>query len=209
MAYGAYMPKGSSIVGTAATIALLDTGVALMSGMVIFPLVFANGLESSAGPGLMFITLPIAFGQMIGGQIFGTIFFVLVSFAAITSSISLLEPAVAWVVEKTRLGRARGAVLVGFIAWLLGLGSALSFNLGAEWTLTNGMNFFDVMDYVSNNILLPLGGILIAVFTGWLLSEDQLQAQLAEDQGALPVWRFLTRFIAPLGVLIVFVVTIF
>jgi neurotransmitter:Na+ symporter, NSS family len=209
MAYGAYMPKGSSIVGTAATIALLDTGVALMSGMVIFPLVFANGLESSAGPGLMFITLPIAFGQMIGGQIFGTIFFVLVSFAAITSSISLLEPAVAWVVEKTRLGRARGAVLVGFIAWLLGLGSALSFNLGAEWTLTNGMNFFDVMDYVSNNILLPLGGILIAIFTGWLLSEDQLQAQLAEDQGALPVWRFLTRFIAPLGVLIVFLVTIF
>ena len=209
MAYGAYMPKGSSIIGTAATIALLDTGVALMSAMVIFPLVFANGLESSAGPGLMFITLPIAFGQMVGGQIFGTIFFVLVTFAAITSSISLLEPAVAWVVEKTRLGRARGAVLVGFIAWLLGLGSALSFNLGADWTLANGMTFFDVMDYASNNILLPLGGILIAIFTGWLLSEDQVQAQLAEDQGALPAWRFLTRFIAPLGVLIVFLVTIF
>ena len=99
--------------------------------------------------------------------------------------------------------------VLGSLMFMLGLGSALSFNLGADWTLANGMNFFDVMDYVSNNILLPLGGILIAIFTGWLLSEDQLQSQLTEDQGALPVWRFLIRFIAPLGVLIVFVVTIF
>ena len=209
MAYGAYMPKGSSIVGTAATIAVLDTSVALMSGLVIFPLVFANGLESSAGPGLMFITLPIAFGQMTGGQVFGTAFFVLVSFAAITSSISLLEPAVAWVVEKTSLGRVRAASLVGGVAWLLGLGSALSFNLGADWTLPNGFNFFDTMDYVSNNILLPLGGILIAVFAGWRLSGETLQEQMQEDQGALVLWRFLTRYLAPVGVLIVFIVTIF
>ena len=209
MAYGAYMPKGSSIVGTATTIALLDTTVALMSGMVIFPLVFANGLESSAGPGLMFITLPIAFGQMAGGQIFGTLFFVLVTFAAITSSISLLEPAVAWVVEKTKLGRARSAVLVGVIAWALGLGSAFSFNIGSDWTIANGMTFFDTMDYVSNNILLPLGGILIAVFASWRLGQDQLLNEMSEDRAWIPVWRFLTRFLAPAGVLIVFVVTIF
>ena len=209
MAYGAYMPKGSSIVGTATTIALLDTTVALMSGMVIFPLVFANGLESSAGPGLMFITLPIAFGQMAGGQIFGTLFFVLVTFAAITSSISLLEPAVAWVVEKTKLGRARSAMLVGGIAWALGLGSAFSFNIGSDWTIANGMTFFDTMDYVSNNILLPLGGILIAVFASWRLGQDQLLNEMSEDRAWIPVWRFLTRFLAPAGVLIVFVVTIF
>lgn len=209
MAYGAYMPKGSSIVGTATTIALLDTTVALMSGMVIFPLVFANGLESSAGPGLMFITLPIAFGQMAGGQIFGTLFFVLVTFAAITSSISLLEPAVAWVVEKTKLGRARSAMLVGVIAWALGLGSAFSFNIGSDWTIANGMTFFDTMDYVSNNILLPLGGILIAVFASWRLGQDQLLNEMSEDRAWIPVWRFLTRFLAPAGVLIVFIVTIF
>jgi len=209
MAYGAYMPKGSSIVGTATTIALLDTTVALMSGMVIFPLVFANGLESSAGPGLMFITLPIAFGQMAGGQIFGTLFFVLVTFAAITSSISLLEPAVAWVVEKTKLGRAWSAMLVGVIAWALGLGSAFSFNIGSDWTIANGMTFFDTMDYVSNNILLPLGGILIAVFASWRLGQDQLLNEMSEDRAWIPVWRFLTRFLAPAGVLIVFVVTIF
>lgn len=208
MAYGAYMPKGSSIMGTAGTIALLDTTVALMSGMVIFPLVFANGLESSAGPGLMFITLPIAFGQMVGGQIFGTLFFVLVTFAAITSSISLLEPAVAWVVEKTSLGRARSAALVGAIAWAFGLGSAFSFNIGADWTLFNGMTFFDTMDYVSNNILLPLGGILIALFAGWRLGEEELLSQLSEDQRWIPVWRFLIRYLAPVGVLIVFLVTI-
>jgi NSS family neurotransmitter:Na+ symporter len=202
------MPKGSSIMGTAGTIALLDTTVALMSGMVIFPLVFANGLESSAGPGLMFITLPIAFGQMVGGQIFGTLFFVLVTFAAITSSISLLEPAVAWVVEKTSLGRARSAALVGAIAWAFGLGSAFSFNIGADWTLFNGMTFFDTMDYVSNNILLPLGGILIALFAGWRLGQETLLSQLSEDQRWIPVWRFLIRYLAPVGVLIVFLVTI-
>lgn len=207
MAYGAYVPKDTSIIGTATTIALLDTSVALLSGMVIFPLVFANGLQPSEGPGLMFITLPIAFGQMPGGQIFGALFFVLVSFAAITSSISLMEPAVAWVVEKLAITRSKGAILVGIIAWIVGLGSAFSFNIGADFTLLSGMTFFDTMDYLSNNILLPLGGMLIAIFAGWFLKDQIVEDELAGDKAWSNLWRMITRFVAPTGVMVVFVMT--
>jgi neurotransmitter:Na+ symporter, NSS family len=208
MAYGAYMPRKVSILGTATTIALMDTSVALMSGLIIFPLVFANGLESSAGPGLMFITLPIAFGQMTGGQIFGTVFFILVTFAAITSAISLVEPTVAWVVEKVKVSRPTSAVIVGGIAWLVGLGSAFSTNIWAEVHVIAGMTFFDTMDYVSNNIILPLGGVLIAVFAGWILDSKIAISQMEYDTKFYPVWRVLTRFVAPVAVSIVFVMTI-
>ena len=207
MAYGAYMPKGNSVIGTATTIALLDTSVALMSGMIIFPLVFANGLESSAGPGLMFITLPLAFGQMTGGQLFGTVFFLLVTFAAITSSISLVEPATAWVIEKLKTSRAVGAVIVGGLAWFIGLGSAFSTNIWSDVHLVGGMTFFDTMDYVSNNILLPVGGVLIAVFAAWILDQKIAEEEMSHDKKFYPVWRFLTRFIAPVAVSLVFVMT--
>ncbi len=207
MAYGAYMPKDASILGTATTIALLDTGVALMSGLIIFPLVFANGLESSAGPGLMFITLPLAFGQMAGGQIFGVVFFVLVAFAAITSSISLVEPAVAWVVEKMNTSRVVAAVAVGGLAWLVGLGSAFSTNIWADVTIVGGMTFFDTMDYVANNIMLPLGGVLIALFAGWILDKKIVEDQMSDDMTFYPLWRFLIRFVAPAAVSLVFVLT--
>ncbi len=208
MAYGAYLPKSASIVSSAVTIALLDTSVALLSGMVIFPMVFANGLESSAGPGLMFITLPLAFGQMTGGQLFGSLFFLLVTFAAITSAISLVEPAVAWLVEKLKVSRAIAAILVGGLAWFIGLGSAFSFNIMADVTLLPGRTFFDTMDYVSNNIMLPVGGMLIAIFTGWFLNRAVLDAELGNiSDGLKSVLLFLIRFVAPLGVLVLFVMS--
>ena len=123
MTYGAYMPKDASILSSATSIALIDTSMALLSGLVIFPLVFANGLESSAGPGLMFVTIPIAFGSMSGGTFFGVMFFVLVSFAAITSAISLVEPALAWFVEKLihrgAMARLSFAQLLGHWGWAL------------------------------------------------------------------------------------------
>lgn len=207
MAYGSYMPKDASIPNTAATIALLDTAVALMSGLVIFPLVFANGLEVSAGPGLMFITLPLAFGQMDGGQIFGTIFFLLVTFAAITSSISLVEPAVAWLVERANLGRVPAAISVGGLAWLVGLGSAFSFNLWSDFKLPGGLDFFSTMDFLANNIMLPVGGMLISLFAGWFIDQQISREQLAIDGVGFEIWRFLARFIAPVAVFIVFIMT--
>jgi neurotransmitter:Na+ symporter, NSS family len=208
MAYGAYLPKGVSIVGSAATIAILDTLVALLSGMVIFPIVFAHGLEPSAGPGLMFISLPLAFGQMAGGQLFGTLFFLLVSFAAITSAISIGEPAVAWLVEKVKVSRVTGAIIVGGLAWLLGLGSAFSFNIWSDVTLLPGRSFFDTMDFVSNNVILPLGGILIGLFAGWFLDRKILAEQL---EGTPPIviklLQVLMRVIAPACIFVVFVMT--
>ena len=210
MAYGAYLPREASIVNSALTIVLLDTLVALCSGMVIFPIVFANGLEPSAGPGLMFISLPIAFGQMAGGQFFGTLFFLLVVFAAVTSAISIGEPAVAWVVERAKVTRRVSAVIIGFLAWLLGVGSALSFNLWADFHLLPDMTFFDTMDYVSNNIILPIGGILIGLFAGWVLNKTVLTEQLAGTPAALvTLLTWLVRVLAPLGIFVVFVMTIF
>ncbi len=210
MAYGAYLPKSASIMSSAVTIAALDTLVALLSGMVIFPIVFANGLEPSAGPGLMFITLPLAFGQMAAGQFFGSLFFLLVVFAAITSAISLVEPAIAWLVEKLEVGRVTAACMIGGSGWFVGLGSAFSFNLWSDLTFLPGKTFFDSMDYVANNIMLPIGGVLIAVFAGWVLSEKIFDEQLDElSSGLRSVLRFLIRIVAPLAVFIVFLMTVF
>ncbi|MFT4676222.1 MAG: NSS family neurotransmitter:Na+ symporter [Patiriisocius sp.] len=207
MTYGAYMPKDASIVGSATIIALIDTSVALLAGMAIFPLVFANGLESSSGPGLMFITLPLAFGQMSGGVIFGTMFFVLVTFAAVTSAISLIEPALAWLVEHLRVSRVRGAILVGGVAWFVGLGSAFSTNIWSDVMILPGMDFFNSMDYISNNIMLPLGGMLIALFSGWVVDKSISQDQLQLSPKQFALWEVLVRFVAPLAVGMVFVMT--
>ena len=207
MAYGAYLSKGTSILGAATTIALLDTSVALLSGLVVFPLVFANGLESAEGPGLMFVTLPIAFGQMAGGQVFGTVFFLLVTFAAITSAISLVEPAIAWLVEKANISRAAAAFFVGGLAWLWGLGSAFSFNIWSTVTFLPDRTFFDTMVFVSNDIVLPVGGVLIALFVGWVVDRQVIRDQLDETLRATKLWRLLVRFVAPVAVALVFVAT--
>lgn len=207
MTYGAYMPRDASIVSSATIIALLDTGVALLAGIAIFPLVFANGLEASSGPGLMFVTLPLAFGQMSGGVIFGTLFFLLVSFAAITSAISLMEPALSWLIEHLRVSRLRGSILVGGLAWFMGIGSALSTNIWSDLFILPEMTIFDSMDYISNNIMLPVGGMLIALFAGWIVDQKVCEDQLQMPHGQFKIWQTLVRFVAPAAVGVVFVMT--
>ncbi|MCP5324878.1 MAG: sodium-dependent transporter [Oceanospirillaceae bacterium] len=203
MAYGAYMPQSASISKTIVVVAVLDTLVALASGMVIFPIVFSNGLEPGAGPGLLFQTLPIAFGNMAAGSFFGVLFFVLVVFAALTSSISLAEPIVAWLVESKGWSRLRAGACVGLSAWLLGLGTVLSFNHWADYTLF-GKTFFDCLDFLTTNIMLPLGGLLIAVFVAWVLSKQTVADELRMGPPALyNAWRFILMFISPLAVLAV------
>jgi NSS family neurotransmitter:Na+ symporter len=128
VAYGSYLPRHISIPVASMTVAILDTVVALLAGMAIFPIVFAYGLEPEAGPGLVFVTLPIAFGEMPAGGVIGTLFFVLVVFAALTSSISLLEPTVEFVEGRHGIGRRQAAIGAGLLVWLLGVASALSFN---------------------------------------------------------------------------------
>ena len=210
MAYGAYLPNGASIAGTVTIIALLDTVVAIAAGLAIFPIVFANGLEPSQGPGLMFVTIPLAFGQMPLGALFGTMFFVLVSFAAITSAISISEPALAYLVEQYNAKRSRVAISLGVICWCLGIGTVLSFNHWADLHIVGELTYFDFVDYVSQNIMLPLGGLFIALFAAFGLPKTVIGNQLGLRSGALAVlWKVVCGVIAPAGVLLVFVATLF
>ncbi|MEY8247177.1 MAG: sodium-dependent transporter [Bermanella sp.] len=200
MAYGAYMPANVSIGKTVLLVGLLDTLVALVAGLIIFAIVFSNGLEPSAGPGLLFQTLPVAFGQMPFGTLVGSLFFILVAFAAWSSSISLAEPVVAWAVESLGMSRMRAAIVVGLVAWVLGLGTILSFNLWSDVTLF-GKTIFATLDFLTANILLPLGGLLIAVFVGWRMKASDVQTEAAMGSGVLyALWRVTLRYIAPLGI---------
>jgi len=204
MVYGSYMPQSASIASTAMIIVAADTLVALMAGMAIFPIVFANGLEPSAGPGLIFQTLPVAFGRMPGGVFFGTLFFVLLVFAAWTSSISLIEPAVAWLVENHGMTRVTASVWAGAATWLVGLGTIFSFNEWAGFTLF-GKTFFDLLDFLTANIMLPLGGLLIALYAAWVMGRRSSRDELAMGRPALfGMWHVCLRYVAPAAVTIVF-----
>ena len=203
MAYGAYLPEETSIIGASAMVAVADTGIAILAGLVIFPLVFANNLDPGDGPGLVFITLPLAFGQMAGGVFFSTIFFVLLSFAAWTSAISLMEPAVAWVMEHLNRSRAQAASMIGVSIWAIGLGTVFSFNVLADFTFLRG-TIFDNLDYLTINILLPLSGLLIAVFAGWVMCRNSSADELGGAGTSYKLWRLLVRYVAPIGILFVF-----
>ena len=209
MVYGSYVPEGSHIGSTVLTIVALDTFVAVAAGLAIFPLVFVNGLEVGQGPGLMFVTLPLAFGQLPMGAVFGTVFFVLVSFAAITSAISLTEPAIAYVVEEYNAKRSRVAISLGVFCWILGLGTVFSFNIWADVKPLLGLNFFELVDQLSQNIMLPLGGLLIALFTVWALPQTIVREQLeVSSDRVMLCWRVVGGVIAPLGVAAVFIYTL-
>ena len=203
MAYGSYMPKKAKIGSTVLTIAAMDTIVALIAGLAIFPIVFANSMDPGAGPGLMFVTLPVAFGQMPGGQIFGFLFFVLVGVAAWTSAISLIEPAAAFMVEKFGLKRLPACIILGLLVWGLGITCLGAFNFLSDFT-PFGKNMFDLLDYATANIMLPLGGIFIAVFAGWFVKQHASKEELGLSDGVYKLWYVLVRFVAPIAVGIVF-----
>ncbi len=204
MAYGAYLPEETSITGASAAVVTADTSIAILAGLTIFPLVFANNLDPADGPGLVFDTLPLAFGQMAGGVFFSTIFFVLLSFAAWTSAIGLMEPAVAWIVERFNKTRAQAAVVVGLLIWFIGIGSVLSFNVLAETQFLAG-TIFDNVDYLTSNIMLPLGGLLIVIFTGWVMCRNSTSDELGSHGTWFRTWRILARFVAPIGILLVLI----
>ncbi len=202
MAYGAYLPEETSITGASTAVVTADTSIAILAGLVIFPLVFANGLAPGEGPGLVFQTLPLALGQLPAGAFFSTIFFVLLSFAAWTSALGLMEPAVAWVVEHHYKTRAQAAVIIGGLIWAIGLGSVLSFNALANFTFFKG-TIFDNVDFLTSNIMLPLGGMVIAIFAGWIMCRNSTAEELGSAGTWYKIWRVLTRFVAPVGILFV------
>jgi NSS family neurotransmitter:Na+ symporter len=215
MVYGSYLPAGTSIAKVSIAVSVMDTLVALLAGMAIFPIVFANGLEPGAGPGLIFQTLPIAFGHMDYGAFFGMLFFVLLVFAAWSSAISLIEPAVAWLVENKGMTRVMAAVAAGFATWLCGLMTVFSFNLWSDFKPLSGFEVFrdstvfDLLDYLTANIMLPLGGLLIAIFASWKMKRASSIDELGMgNRFFYPLWRFLVRYITPVAVVIVFLYAI-
>jgi NSS family neurotransmitter:Na+ symporter len=204
MVYGSYLPKDASILKVSLAIAAADTAVALLAGIAIFPLVFANDLAIGAGPGLIFVTLPIAFGHMADGSLFGGLFFLLLVFAAWSSAISLIEPAVAWLVENRNISRRRASVYAGFATWALGLLTVFSFNIGQNWLLF-GRTMFELLDYLTANLMLPLGGLLIAIFAGWAMSKSNTQQELEIKSPIIyQFWYVLIRYITPTAIIIVF-----
>ena len=209
MVYGSYLSRSASIARTTFVIAIADTAVALLAGVAIFPIIFANQMEPGAGPGLIFISLPLAFGHMPAGVLFGTLFFVLLSFAAWTSSISLLEPVVTWLVETFQWRRVTATLYSGILTWLLGVVSVFSFS---DWAFEfefagqlkqNGV--FDILDILTTNIMLPLGGLFIALFAAWFMSREASRDELGLGDGVhYNLWRVLVKFVTPAAILLVF-----
>ncbi|MFY0991222.1 sodium-dependent transporter [Halomonas sp. C05BenzN] len=206
MAYGAYMSSDASLTRTAIAIAIVDTAVAMVAGLAIFSLVFGADLSPGQGPGLMFVTLPLAFAEMPFGALVGGVFFILVLGAAISSSISLIEPVAAFLVERFDLTRPQAVTLMVTASWALGLLTVVSFNIYAEGTLFHalfGRSAFDVIELLTN-IFMPLGGLLIALFAGWALTHSEVMKEMRTNETWFGIWRFLVRFVAPAAVAFVF-----
>ena len=210
MAYGAYMPQDANIGKTILIVAFFDSAVAIISGLIIFSIVFATpGIEPSAGPGLMFISLPVAFGSMPGGLLIGAVFFVLVSIAAWSSAISLLEPCVAWLMEAKNIGRAKANLVIAGTAWVLGLGSVFSFNIWSEYKLA-GFTYFDFLDFLTANIMLPIGGLLITLFVGYVIKREVIDFEMqGTSDKVMEVWQFTIRYIAPFAISLVFIMGVY
>ena len=208
MAYGAYMPERQVIGKTVLTIIILDTLVALCAGIAIFPIVFSNtSLEVSAGPGLIFETLPVAFYSLPFGNLFSIIFFTLISIAALSSSISLLEPFTAWMEEKLKMHRRTIVVCLGFLVWFLGMGSIFSFNIWSDLKFL-GLNFLELMDYLTNNIMLPVGGFFISIFVGWVLPNSLVQKYVKLNDQLFKIFIFFLKYVSTGAIALIFLYSV-
>jgi len=208
LTYGSYLGNQESIPKSAIQVAFFDTIIALLAAVAIFPILFRYDLDPMvAGPGLAFKVLPMAFSQLPGGRLIGTGFFALLFFAALTSSISLLEVVVAHFIDDRKWARKTAALAMGFVIWALGIPSALSYNLLGGFTLFRdrqgqGLPFLDSVDLLATNYMLPIGGFFIALFAGWR-HRALARTQLAEVSGSghfHGLWSFFIRFVTPLAV---------
>ncbi|WP_027967277.1 sodium-dependent transporter [Halomonas halocynthiae] len=204
LTYGSYLPQSASIGRTALSVALADTVVALMAGMAIFPVIFANGMNPSSGPGLIFMSLPLAFQAMPFGTLFGFLFFLMLSMAALTSSVSMIEATVSWLTDNKGMSRTKASWLAGSVLWLVSTLAMLSFNIGGDWTLA-GKHFFDWLDYLTSRWMMPLGGLGMVLLAGFVLNEQSFRDELGLSRFWYMVWLFMVRYVSPLGIGLVFV----
>jgi NSS family neurotransmitter:Na+ symporter len=213
IAYGAYMPAGESLGRAVLAVIGSIFVVSLLATVAIFPLVFRYGLNPAGGPQLVFEVLPVAFAEMPGGRVIGTLFFALLILAAFTPSVGLLEPWIAWLVERGRMRRPVAACLCMGSCWLIGQGSVQSFGRWADWhPLTSvprlaAMNLFDLFDFLASNLLMPMSALLVSLFVGWrmnhLIPEAELSGLSATSRRLL---LFALRYVCPLGIVIVVIV---
>jgi len=196
-------------------VAAADGGVALLAGLAIFPIVFAHGLSPAEGPGLIFATLPIAFGQMPAGAILGPLFFLLMAIAALTSAITILETVVATALDYSKLSREKIVLIISLLLWLAGLGTVFSFSSLSDFypldfiPAFESRTIFASLDYLVSNFMMPLGGVLIAVLAGWGLSKQATRKELAMQNNRLhDLWLLLVRYLVPVAIALVFVVNL-
>ena len=204
--YGSYLPAKENLTSATLYVVLFDTLIALMMGLVIFPAVFAMGLEPTEGPGLVFSVLPAVFTGMPFGWVVSIIFFTLLAIAALTSAISLLEVVVAYFIDQKGWGRKKAVLTMGLVIFVIGIPSGLSFGLLADTQLF-GMTFFDHVDNISSNYLLPIGGMLTAIFIGWVWGTKEAHKEIERHETTFHwagYWEFVVRYIAPVAVAIVF-----
>lgn len=215
IAFGAYIDRGTSLVRTSLVITGSILLVSLLATMMIFPLVFGYGMNPAQGPALVFDVLPRVFTEIPGGRVIGTLFFLLLVLAATTPSIALLEPVAAWVMSRFAVGRARAVWIIGVTSWVLGIGSVLSFNRWSDWhplgfiPIFAHKTFFDVLDYVSSNIMMPVGALLTSILVGWRVSKAFARDELAQTTPAARVaCVWLLRYVCPIAILAVFIATL-
>jgi NSS family neurotransmitter:Na+ symporter len=210
MGFGAYLPRDVSIAKSSVIIAGMDTMVAVIAGLAIFPIVFANGLDPAQGPGLVFVSLPLAFGSVTGGLIFGTLFFILLFFAALTSVIGVVEPMIAWWEERFQLTRWKAALYVCISIFVLGMGTVFSFNLWSNWRPLASFErfadfgYFEILEYLTANIMMPLSGLLLAVFVGWMIKPEAIREELnIQNPKFFNTWFWLLRWVAPISIALI------
>lgn len=213
--YGSYVGRDVNLAGTSAIIAFADTSVALIAGLCIFPIVLAAGLATNGGLGLMFETLPHAFQSMPAGSLLGLAFFVMVAFAALTSSVALMEVPTAWAMEKFGTRRLPTAIVVGVFLLVLGALSAYSLNSLSGFhplgfiPLFEGQGIFDVLDGVTAKLFMPIGALLICIFVGWVADPAMIDHENGLSGALHKFWRFLVRYLCPLALLLILIVGLF
>lgn len=205
--YGSYIPKNQNLSSSALYITLADTSVAILAGIAIFPAVFALGGSPASGTGLVFIVLPGIFGQMPFGVLFALMFFILLAVAALTSTISVLEVIVAYMVEELGMTRKKATIASTLAVSVLGIITVLS--MGSLSGITVGdKNIFGILEYLTSNIMLPAGGLFIVLFIGWFFSRSRTRAELTNEgtlsSGYVPVFMFIVKFVAPVAIAIIF-----
>lgn len=213
--YGSYVSHDVKLAPTAGMIAAADTGVAILAGLMIFPIVFSAGLDPAAGPSLIFKSLPVAFQAMPAGALIGFAFFILIFFAALTSSISLLEGPVEWFKRRLGLGRALTAGLVAFAAFLVGIACVLGYGAWSDvrllgfWGIFAETDILDTLDGLTGKVMLPLSGLGLAIFVGWQADRKLIAAESGFEGSGFWIWRGLVAWVAPVAVSLILLFGLF